>query len=58
MKNVCQTCLFDVDFGLPIEIRDKYLSELDKIEIPKDEVNKDYWANQTTQLIDKIDTKY
>ena len=25
VKNVCQTCLFDLDFGLPVELRDKLL---------------------------------
>ena len=23
LKNVCQTCLFDLQFGLPVELRDK-----------------------------------
>lgn len=25
VKNVCQTCLFDLDFGLPVELRDRLL---------------------------------
>jgi pre-mRNA-splicing factor RBM22/SLT11 len=25
LKNVCQTCLFDLDFGLPVELRDKFI---------------------------------
>ena len=25
VKNVCQTCIFDLDFGLPVELRDKFI---------------------------------
>ncbi|EDO05150.1 Zinc finger C-x8-C-x5-C-x3-H type (and similar) family protein [Babesia bovis T2Bo] len=25
MKNVCQTCLFDLEYGLPVQVRDEYL---------------------------------
>jgi pre-mRNA-splicing factor RBM22/SLT11 len=25
LKNVCQTCIFDLDFGLPVELRDKFI---------------------------------
>ena len=56
MKNVCQTCLFDLQFGLPVEVRDKFL--INKVEIPKDVVNKNFWAYEMTQKIDKIDLPY
>jgi len=27
MKNVCQTCIFDLQYGLPVRLRDKVLEE-------------------------------
>lgn len=56
MKNVCQTCLFDLQFGLPVEIRDKFLKE--KVEVPKDAVNRDFWAHSMTKNLDKVDLPY
>ena len=56
IKNVCQTCLFDLQFGLPVEVRDRFLKE--KVEVPKDPVNRDFWAHQMTKNIDKIELPY
>jgi pre-mRNA-splicing factor RBM22/SLT11 len=56
MKNVCQTCLFDLQFGLPVEVRDAFMK--DKVEIPKHTVNRDFWAHQMTQMLDKVDLPY
>merc|ERR1719181_1635032 len=44
MKNVCQTCLFDLEYGLPVQVRDRYLEELgaQKIEMPESRVGRDY----------------
>jgi pre-mRNA-splicing factor RBM22/SLT11 len=56
MKNVCQTCLFDLQFGLPVEVRDSFLKE--KIELPKDPVNRDFWAHKMTQNLDKVELPY
>ena len=44
LKNVCQTCIFDLQFGLPVEVRDKFLAE-NKISIPTEIPNLNYWSN-------------
>jgi pre-mRNA-splicing factor RBM22/SLT11 len=56
VKNVCQTCLFDLQFGLPVEVRDSFLKE--KIEVPKDPVNRDFWAHQMTKNLQNLDLPY
>lgn len=40
LKNVCQTCLLDLEYGLPIQIRDLALKIKD--DIPRSDVNKEY----------------
>ncbi|KAF6714856.1 Pre-mRNA-splicing factor RBM22 [Oryzias melastigma] len=42
MKNVCQTCLLDLEYGLPIQVRDTGLTVKD--EIPRSDVNKEYYT--------------
>jgi pre-mRNA-splicing factor RBM22/SLT11 len=44
MKNVCQTCLFDLEYGLPVQVRDRYLAELgqEAITMPESRVGRDY----------------
>jgi len=44
VKNVCQTCLFDLEYGLPVEVRDKYLEEAghSKVALPESRVGRDY----------------
>ena len=58
LKNVCQTCIFDLDFGLPVELRDKFIDKTELISMPKDMANKDYWAHQMNANIDKLDLPY
>lgn len=58
IKNVCQTCLFDLDFGLPVELRDKFIDQKELVAMPKDATNRDFWANTINQNIDKVELPY
>jgi len=46
LKNVCQTCLFDMEYGLPVEVRDKYLEEAQKVQLPALGPNRDFYTSQ------------
>lgn len=49
LKNVCQTCLLDLEYGLPVQLRDKALAVKD--DLPKSDVNKEYYLqNMEKQL--------
>jgi len=41
LKNVCQTCILDLEYGLPIQVRDKALRLAD--DLPKSDVNREYY---------------
>lgn len=55
MKNVCQTCLFDLEFGLPVQVRDKYMEEAsmgsqEAIQTNGSRVNRDYALAEAEKL--------
>lgn len=58
MKNVCQTCLFDLEYGLPVQVRDRYLEELgkEKITMPESRVGRDY-VLQNLHAAGEVDDK-
>eukprot|EP00243_Klebsormidium_subtile_P002690 TRINITY_DN15466_c0_g1_i1.p1 TRINITY_DN15466_c0_g1~~TRINITY_DN15466_c0_g1_i1.p1 ORF type:complete len:497 (+),score=67.99 TRINITY_DN15466_c0_g1_i1:164-1654(+) len=45
LKNVCQTCLLDLEYGLPVEVRDKALG-LAGDSMPQSDVNREFFAEQ------------
>lgn len=60
MKNVCQTCLFDLEFGLPVQVRDKYLEEMGqtKMALPASRVGRDFQLQEACKDKDGEDLPY
>jgi len=60
VKNVCQTCLFDLEFGLPVQVRDKFLEEQgqNKIALPASRVGRDYQLQEAQKAADGNDLPY
>ncbi|KAI3976494.1 hypothetical protein MKX01_008352 [Papaver californicum] len=46
LKNVCQVCLMDLEYGLPVQVRDTALSIHSGDSIPKSDVNREYYAEE------------
>lgn len=42
MKNVCQTCILDLQYGLPVQVRDSGLAEHERMKVPTSTANRDY----------------
>lgn len=53
LKNVCQTCLLDLEYGLPIQVRDAALKIQD--DLPRNEVNKEYYIQNLDSQMSKFD---
>ncbi|KAI8054703.1 hypothetical protein BDF22DRAFT_680593 [Syncephalis plumigaleata] len=49
LKNVCQTCVFDLEYGLPVEVRDKALGMAEHV--PEDKVNRNFAAQSAERTI-------
>lgn len=48
LKNVCQTCLLDLEYGLPVQVRDAALKVKD--ELPRSAVSIEYYNQQMEKL--------
>nr|CAG4647089.1 EOG090X0770 [Megafenestra aurita]SVE92423.1 EOG090X0770 [Megafenestra aurita] len=54
LKNVCQTCLLDLEYGLPIQVRDQALNIKDNI--AKSDVNKEYFIQNAEKQLSATDS--
>lgn len=48
LKNVCQTCLLDLEYGLPTQVRDAALNSGIGV-LPSNEYNRDYYIQKAEQ---------
>lgn len=53
LKNTCQTCLLDLEYGLPVQTRDQALQIKDNI--AKSDVNKEYYTQNMEREIANSD---
>lgn len=49
-RNVCQTCLLDLQFGLPTQVRDTALGIKNKA--PTSDINREYYAQNVEKAIE------
>lgn len=53
LKNVCQTCILDLEYGLPVQVRDHALAI--KEDIPKMGANRDYFIQNVDRALANTD---
>nr|CAG4640899.1 EOG090X0770 [Eulimnadia texana] len=49
LKNVCQTCILDLEYGLPTQVRDHAMGTKDTL--PKGDVNKDFFIQNAEKQL-------
>ncbi|XP_013408414.1 pre-mRNA-splicing factor RBM22 [Lingula anatina] len=54
LKNICQTCLLDLEYGLPVQVRDAALKLQDSM--PKSDVNKEFFAQNAERDLANSDS--
>lgn len=52
LKNVCQTCLLDLEYGLPVQVRDSALKIKD--DLPKSAVNREYFNQEAEKQVNIV----
>jgi len=52
IKNACQTCILDLQFGLPLQVRDQALAEHMRVSVPKSDVGRGYMIEQAERAMD------
>eukprot|EP00299_Pterocystis_sp_00344_P007910 c2782_g1_i1.p1 GENE.c2782_g1_i1~~c2782_g1_i1.p1 ORF type:complete len:387 (-),score=60.16 c2782_g1_i1:54-1214(-) len=58
LKNVCQTCLLDLEYGLPVQVRDQELQDSVKIDMPSSDSNREWFAEQAEKRLSVNELPY
>jgi len=53
IKNVCQTCIFDLQYGLPVQVRDAALG-LSESSVPRGDVNREFFAQNAEMRVQTL----
>lgn len=57
MKNVCQTCVLDLQFNLPVQVRDSFLAKADggdeRVIVPESDANREWFAQQHNRMLEQ-----
>ena len=55
-RNICQACLNDLQYGLPVGVRDKLMAKIDnEVALPQSEVGNRYFYEQQAVIADQSD---
>lgn len=55
LKNVCQTCLFDMEYGLPVQVRDAWAPATEAVAVPQSEVMREWFVQQQEKRFNEGD---
>mmetsp|Transcript_1736 Transcript_1736/g.2556 ORF Transcript_1736/g.2556 Transcript_1736/m.2556 type:complete len:435 (-) Transcript_1736:186-1490(-) len=54
-KNVCQVCIYDLQYGLPVKVRDKILKESGSggatVQVPQSQANRAWYSAQQERIL-------
>ncbi|KAH0861570.1 hypothetical protein HID58_089831 [Brassica napus] len=50
LENVCQVCILDLEYGLPVQVRDTTLNITSHDSIPRSNVNREYFAEEHERM--------
>jgi pre-mRNA-splicing factor RBM22/SLT11 len=57
MKNVCQTCVLDLQFNLPVQVRDTFLARGsggdERVLVPESDANREWFAQQHSRMLEQ-----
>ncbi|TYZ62323.1 hypothetical protein PybrP1_009346 [[Pythium] brassicae (nom. inval.)] len=57
MKNVCQTCVLDLQFNLPVQVRDTFLAKAgggdERVIVPESDANREWFAQQHNRMLEQ-----